>query len=185
MSSWAMSKSYGKYLAEHLVEVLKKFGIDNKICGVTVDNATNNTTMLMHMTTLISGFWGVKVHVRCFSHILNIVLKGILLQFKKLHKGTPSKKGNNNDDDYDGGHYIEADNFSILNEAPKQSTQTDKEHKECKHRQGIRELEDPLAAIELDCAHDANEEDDRDDDREVADNILIDTLNDEHPELMT
>ena len=81
----------GKYLAEHLVEVLQKFDISSKVClilsqlyrmligeqvhGVTVDNATNNTTMLTHMKTLIPGFHGIKLRVRCFDHILNSVVK--------------------------------------------------------------------------------------------------------------
>ncbi|RPD52434.1 hypothetical protein L227DRAFT_514792 [Lentinus tigrinus ALCF2SS1-6] len=46
-----------------------------QIHGITVDNASNNMTMLTHMSTLIPGFRGVLLHVRCFGHILNIILK--------------------------------------------------------------------------------------------------------------
>ncbi len=52
------------------------------------------------------------------------------------------------------------------------------------HKHAQRELEDLLGAAELDRAHDADEQDNGDEDREAADNILIDAPDDEHPELV-
>ena len=89
-----LTKSHtGKYLAEKLVDCLKGYGIAGKvrampfssrgtmlmrstqILAVTCDNAENNTTMIDEMELLIPGFRGSCARVRCFGHILNLVVK--------------------------------------------------------------------------------------------------------------
>ncbi len=46
-----------------------------QILGVTADNAANNGTMLDVLSTLLPKFRGREVHVRCFAHVLNLVVK--------------------------------------------------------------------------------------------------------------
>ena len=42
---------------------------------MTCDNAENNRTMLTEMKRLLPGFQGNSTRVRCFGHILNLVVK--------------------------------------------------------------------------------------------------------------
>lgn len=43
--------------------------------AVTCDNAANNKTMAKEMHILVPEFHGNKMRVRCFGHILNLVVK--------------------------------------------------------------------------------------------------------------
>ncbi|PIL26246.1 hypothetical protein GSI_12002 [Ganoderma sinense ZZ0214-1] len=65
----------GINLAAAFTKILKEFGIEHKIKGVTCDNASNNDTMIEALGTEenLPAFDGVAAHVRCFLHILNIV----------------------------------------------------------------------------------------------------------------
>ncbi|KAL1942366.1 hypothetical protein VTO73DRAFT_6430 [Trametes versicolor] len=59
----------------------------------------NNTMMLQEMHVLVPKFCGTCVRICCFAHILNLVIKCILLQFGKgaavaVNQG--DKEGNNN-----------------------------------------------------------------------------------------
>ncbi|TFK81288.1 hypothetical protein K466DRAFT_448656, partial [Polyporus arcularius HHB13444] len=56
----------GQYLAEHLVDCLKEYGISKKLHGVTVDNAESNTTMPKAVGQLIPGYRGLALRIRCF-----------------------------------------------------------------------------------------------------------------------
>ena len=46
--------------------------------AVTCDNVANNRTMLKEMHVLVPEFHGNKMHVRCFGHVLNLVVKASL-----------------------------------------------------------------------------------------------------------
>jgi hypothetical protein len=66
-----------------------------QILSVTCDNASNNDTMVEHLSTLVENFPGAANQTRCFSHILNLVAKSILRQFEVQKKGR-----NSSDSDY-------------------------------------------------------------------------------------
>lgn len=83
----------GAYLAEKVVECLKAYRIQDKVrissamcsycllisisqvLAVTCDNAESNAIMLREMMKLLPGFHGAQVRVRCFGHVLNLVVK--------------------------------------------------------------------------------------------------------------
>lgn len=82
----------GAHLAEKLVECLKNFNIHEKasmhnasavivlilaiqVFAVTCDNAESNTVMLREMERLLPGLRGLKTGVRCFGHVINLVVK--------------------------------------------------------------------------------------------------------------
>ncbi|OJT02154.1 Zinc finger BED domain-containing protein RICESLEEPER 2 [Trametes pubescens] len=97
------SSHTGQYLAQKLIECLRAFGIHEKVLSVTCDNAENNTTMLREMHMLVPKFRGTCVRVRCFAHILNLVIKGILSQFGKgaaaaVNQGDEEGDDNNEED---------------------------------------------------------------------------------------
>ncbi|KAL1949782.1 hypothetical protein VTO73DRAFT_8663 [Trametes versicolor] len=96
----------GKNLAESLINALREFGIEEKVFSVTCDNAENNTTMLKEMHVLVPKFCGDRVHVQCFGHVLNLVVKAILSQFTKpkpccIANATQTDSDNEEDEDED------------------------------------------------------------------------------------
>ncbi|OJT13582.1 hypothetical protein TRAPUB_9870 [Trametes pubescens] len=90
----------GKYLAEKLVECLTEYGIQKKVLAVTLDNADNNTTMLKEMHSLVKELRGPKARVRCFGHVLNLVVKAIMSMFmrKPKTKGDAGVQADANED---------------------------------------------------------------------------------------
>jgi hypothetical protein len=42
---------------------------------MTLDNALNNTTLLNELVDLIDGFQDTTTQIRCFAHVLNLVIK--------------------------------------------------------------------------------------------------------------
>lgn len=61
---------------------MKFYGVERKIAGVTLDNASANTTFLVELGELMKAdgieFEVEKKHFRCFSHILNLVVQKVL-----------------------------------------------------------------------------------------------------------
>ena len=45
----------------------------------TADNASNNDTLVDELSILIPSFGGCEYRVRCFAHILNLMVKVSLL----------------------------------------------------------------------------------------------------------
>ncbi|GLB44041.1 hypothetical protein LshimejAT787_1502250 [Lyophyllum shimeji] len=70
-----------------IVYVLKDFGIENKILGVTCDNASNNDTMTdaMEDPELLLAFQAIN-RARCFLYIINLVAKSLLKPFDPKDK---------------------------------------------------------------------------------------------------
>jgi hypothetical protein len=52
-----------------------------QILSVTADNASNNDTMIDHLSEVLDKFPGASNQTRCFAHTLNISAKAILKQF--------------------------------------------------------------------------------------------------------
>ena len=85
----------GSYLAARISETLHEFGIQDKvsdiscattakevklttssqILAITLDNTSNNNTLIAELGDLLPGFQGSLTRVRCFAHILNLVVK--------------------------------------------------------------------------------------------------------------
>ncbi|OJT07894.1 hypothetical protein TRAPUB_1210 [Trametes pubescens] len=89
----------GKYLAEKVVKCLKEFGLEEKVFAVTVDNTENNTTMLKEMHELVPEFRGECVRVRCFGHVLNLVVKAVLSLLAKGANDIDEEKDEAHEDD--------------------------------------------------------------------------------------
>ncbi|KNE91694.1 hypothetical protein PSTG_14913 [Puccinia striiformis f. sp. tritici PST-78] len=89
----------GKYLAETVRLVVVKFDVQDKICGIVTDNASNNTAMVLEMKKYKwAQFKGEPQWIRCFAHILNLIAQSILKPFGTLKKkkGTGNKDNENN-----------------------------------------------------------------------------------------
>jgi hypothetical protein len=129
----------GLNLAAAFAKILEDFGISNKVSGfgiavnwlathsghiqilsITCDNASNNDTMIDELADLLDDFPGPANQTRCFTHVLNLVVKSIIRQFdspksktdKNLNEATNelfSLAGNLEFDEDDEGE-DEADN---------------------------------------------------------------------------
>lgn len=85
----------GDLIATKIFESLKEWGLEKKIFSITLDNATNNNSMVrilagkLQMTSGSGGGLlcdGKYIHVRCCAHILNLIVKnGLELANSLLH----------------------------------------------------------------------------------------------------
>ena len=55
--------------------------VDEQILSITCDNASNNDTMIAELANLLNDFPGPANQTRCFTHILNLVVKSVIRQF--------------------------------------------------------------------------------------------------------
>jgi hypothetical protein len=58
-----------------------KLTTDIQILSITCDNASNNDTMIEELANLLDDFPGPANQTRCFTHVLNLVVKSIIRQF--------------------------------------------------------------------------------------------------------
>ncbi|OAV94410.1 hypothetical protein PTTG_26953 [Puccinia triticina 1-1 BBBD Race 1] len=108
----------GEYLAETVRLVVEKFGIQYKICGIVSNNASNNLTMVRELKKQKwVRFKGEPQWVRCFAHVLNLIVQGILRPFGNS-KQNPSGKNQteptlddseSDDDDNEGRIILQQD----------------------------------------------------------------------------
>ncbi|CAE6470177.1 unnamed protein product [Rhizoctonia solani] len=72
----------GVILAQHIFEVLKKYNIVHKVGSVTLDNASNNNTMMEELAKLIQAegydFNKEGNRFRCFPHIINLAVAAFM-----------------------------------------------------------------------------------------------------------
>ena len=59
-----------------------KSSLKLQILGITCDNASNNDTMIEELAARLEAFPRAANPVHCFLHIVNLVAKGVLHQFK-------------------------------------------------------------------------------------------------------
>ena len=88
----------GFNLAAAFTKMLEEFGISDKvgcyqteespnlpltvqILSITCDNASSNNTMIDKLEFLVQDFPGAANRARCFTHILNLIVKSIMRQF--------------------------------------------------------------------------------------------------------
>ena len=55
--------------------------MNTQILSVTCDNASNNDAMIEELADLLDDFPGPANQTRCFTHVLNLVVKSIIRQF--------------------------------------------------------------------------------------------------------
>ena len=88
----------GRNLAEALAGIFDTFGVIDKVSSILKmkhgltslqlnslggDSASANNAMVEELAKIVIEFPGEDVRVRCFLHILNLVVKSILRQFDK------------------------------------------------------------------------------------------------------
>jgi hypothetical protein len=69
---------HGVEQADVLQEVIATYNIEHKISAFQIDNATNNDTALDALASSIPGVDRKQLRLRCFGHIINLVVKALL-----------------------------------------------------------------------------------------------------------
>ena len=72
----------GVSLATHLLQVLKRYNLCNKIFCITADNASNNGTMANHLANLIP-FNPKTCMLGCMAHVINLAAQAGIKAFLK------------------------------------------------------------------------------------------------------
>jgi hypothetical protein len=75
---------YGHQIADEVLPVIKSFRIEGQLGAFQTDNASNNDTALKVLAASIPGMNVKELRLRCFSHIVNLVVKAILYSDNKL-----------------------------------------------------------------------------------------------------
>ena len=81
----------GVYLATIVLKVIHEYGITEKLNCITTDNASNNFTMVRHLSSRLfeEGIeWDYRTqHIPCLAHIINLVVKEFLNNLEEDEEG--------------------------------------------------------------------------------------------------
>lgn len=85
LSDW---RHTGESIRQALLAILAKYSISRKVASITLDNGTNNISMLHDLDNDIRGGPGVNkeggmVKIRCMNHVLNRVFSDVMKRFEK------------------------------------------------------------------------------------------------------
>ena len=69
---------YGVDMAAVIEEIVTTYGIRDKVGAFQMDNATNNDTALDALALTIPRVDRKQSRLRCFGHIINLVVKALL-----------------------------------------------------------------------------------------------------------
>ncbi|OAV93114.1 hypothetical protein PTTG_27398 [Puccinia triticina 1-1 BBBD Race 1] len=118
---WLSCSHTGEYLAKTVASVVEKFGIKDKICGLVSENAKNNKVMVRELKKLQwPRFRGEADWIRCFAHILNLIVQAILWPFgNKKQKNTGSIDADVDSNGSQSGQDDAADQIQILSQGKK------------------------------------------------------------------
>ena len=101
----------GVDIAKLFFKTVKFFEIENKIQGITVDNASANTTFMKELDILMKKegveFNSQDQNFRCFAHILNLEVKDVL----KLINSPTNEDAKLTIDESITDEYAETDNY--------------------------------------------------------------------------
>jgi hypothetical protein len=95
----------GESLSVAFINVLEDFEIADRLLAVTADNASNNSTMMVHMEAYYherypeAGFSVAWNQVECMAHVLNLGAQQILKEFKQPVDKDTYEAGSDSSDD--------------------------------------------------------------------------------------
>jgi hypothetical protein len=72
---------YGYEIVDVLQKVIRNYSLKNKVSAFQTDNTSNNDTALEALTISLDGAFDTKQsQLRCFGHIVNLVVKSLLFR---------------------------------------------------------------------------------------------------------
>lgn len=91
-------------MAKVVNETLERYNISKEIWAIAMDNCTTNDKLVKILEKYLKGhFCGTESQIRCFCHILNLMMQAALIPYKKKNR---EKEDPSQDEDYD---YIPSD----------------------------------------------------------------------------
>jgi hypothetical protein len=70
-------------IAERIYVVVQEYGLSDKVFSITLDNVSDNTRAMDHLTPLLSGYIdSLLLHQRCTCHIINLTVHATFEQLK-------------------------------------------------------------------------------------------------------
>ena len=72
-----IDSSYTTYnIYKHILSIVEKYGIRNRIIAITLDNTTTNTKVIPELEGLVGSYNGIfLLHQRYICHIINFIVK--------------------------------------------------------------------------------------------------------------
>ncbi|CAE6502682.1 unnamed protein product [Rhizoctonia solani] len=129
----------GSHLAETFFEVIEEFGITRKLGWITMDNASNNDSMMSQLEEYMMAqgmdFDQHGNRLRCFPHVVNLAVQDILGALAALateYHDSISQQGYILDDELE--LYLSALSFELLSRIRKTITAL----RQAQRRQGLR-----------------------------------------------
>ncbi|CAE6444320.1 unnamed protein product [Rhizoctonia solani] len=93
----------GKNLADAVATAVTELGISDKILALVSDNASNNGTLIHHLTSNLrvsspnSRWDGSGGHIRCLAHIIHLAVMALLRGIKAVPASTNTREFKHND----------------------------------------------------------------------------------------
>ena len=110
----------GVDIASIFFGALRSYNIQNKVQGITLDNASANTSFIRELGILMENekinFDVEDQHFRCFSHIMNLAVQDVLKLIKvNVDENSRNTHHESEDDDYtDESYESDEDSDDIL-----------------------------------------------------------------------
>ncbi|CAE6378200.1 unnamed protein product [Rhizoctonia solani] len=93
----------GENMAHAVTNTVAELGISDKILALVSDNATNNDTLIRHLSSNLQGTFphsrwnGLEAHIRCLAHIIHLAVMSLLRGVKAVPASTNVRDFNHND----------------------------------------------------------------------------------------
>jgi len=121
-----------------------------KILSITCDNATNNDKMIRQLSHLLENFPGAANQTRCFTHILNLVVKSILKQFDPPKKKAQDLLQNDGTNDGANKRLDEPEDIDVEEELGPEDLNSQYDNKENDNMDGWIDEQVELSHVEVD-----------------------------------
>ncbi|EUC54484.1 Ac transposase, putative [Rhizoctonia solani AG-3 Rhs1AP] len=93
----------GQNMATSVATVVSELGIEDKVLALVSDNASNNGTLVQHLSSSLqksapnSRWDGTQGHVRCLAHIIHLAVMSLLRGVKAVPASVNSRDITHND----------------------------------------------------------------------------------------
>lgn len=93
----------GQNMANAVASVLDELGIEEKVVALVSDNASNNGTLIQHLSTTLeksspTSRWSRdKAHIRCLAHVIHLAVMALLRGLKAVPPSTNIREFDPND----------------------------------------------------------------------------------------
>ncbi|CCO35189.1 Putative AC transposase AltName: Full=ORFA [Rhizoctonia solani AG-1 IB] len=116
----------GQNMAEQVASVVSELGIEDKVLALVSDNASNNGTLVTHLSNTLGHLsshlrWdSSKGHIRCLPHVIHLAVMALLLGINAIPHNT-----NIHDHAHDDNLFTEDDAENIVADDDREAHEVD------------------------------------------------------------